>query len=466
MSPLHLLSVTLTLGLLLCAAPPSTATPTHRHIRLTPESTTVAAAPSAPTTTRQPIGRSTETIAPHSTRHPSKGTLANLQLDPAIDCAFRSVAIEVVTARQPSDAFSNWTALAESAFQMEQCSNYSLHTASSTAAASSFQPAPTAPQPAACAHELFVDAERGVDTNAAGSASSPFQSVNAALTALRQQRKADAQLATATACITLRGGRHYLGGVSSASQPVTSSRIGAIHLTAADSNLVLQGAQGEQAVLSGGVELGPLNWTVWKSTAAGDIMQATLPPSIAIDGDQFNELYIDGVAAVRAKYPNGNQLISAAPAPLSTAVQLRHRSPLTPSLPLPLLCSQATRTTMACTPPLPASSTLPSPGYLPNPSHPPPKSISTTHTVTAPTSKPTTLAWVVVQPSLHLLATSGRWSHHSVVARIVYLVVWWPVVCWTVDWPIGPTWSAASYMRFMAAIGASGCSVWRVSMVR
>ena len=240
--------------------------------------------------------------------HPSKGELANLRLDPAVDCAFRSVAIEVVTARQPVDAVSNWTQLAESAFQMEQCANYnySQHTAASDATSRTAAPAvPRAPQPAACAHELFVDAALGDDA-AVGSNTSPLRSVPAALTALRRRRAADAGQTGATACITLRGGRHYLGSVDSSTlQAPRSSRVGAVQLTAADSNLVLQGAEDEVVVLSGGVELGPLKWTVWKTVAAGDIMRATLPASLPIDDDMFNELYTDGAAAVRAKTPNG-----------------------------------------------------------------------------------------------------------------------------------------------------------------
>ena len=298
MSHVHLLSVALTLCLLLCLTVPSTARSTHRHTRVTSSQTT---APSAPATSARPsIGRSFESIPYWSPRHPSKGRLANERLDPAIDCAFRSVALEVVTARQPADAISNWTALAESAFQMQQCSNLSLHTAAYTA-----PPVASSPQPPACQHELFVDADKG-DDGSVGSVSSPFRSVTAALTALRGLRRTDVGLSTATACITLRGGRYHLGGVSSVSQPVTSSRIGAVLLTAEDSNLVLQGAVNEMAVLSGGVDLGQLNWTVWKSTAAGDIMRATIPTSINIVAEQFNELYVDGVAAVRSKYPNGH----------------------------------------------------------------------------------------------------------------------------------------------------------------
>jgi hypothetical protein len=101
-------------------------------------------------------------------------------------------------------------------------------------------------------------------------------------------------------CITLRGGTYYLGTNATSS----SSAIGAIALTSSDSNLVIENYENERVVLSGGTLL-QLQWSVHAKTKAGGvIMKAQVPSSVNLD--DFNELYIDDVRAIVAKYPNGD----------------------------------------------------------------------------------------------------------------------------------------------------------------
>ncbi len=60
----------------------------------------------------------------------------------------------------------------------------------------------------------------------------------------------------------MRGGTYYLGA-----NATTSSQIGAIALTANDSNLVIENYPGEIVVLSGGAQL-KLQWSVHAKTTA------------------------------------------------------------------------------------------------------------------------------------------------------------------------------------------------------
>ena len=71
-------------------------------------------------------------------------------------------------------------------------------------------------------------------------------------------------------------------------------------------------------MFSGGVNItGSLQWSLYKQTAKGPIMMAKLPAStLSLDWNNFNELYIDDFAAIRAKFPNGD--------PFTTG---RHTSP-------------------------------------------------------------------------------------------------------------------------------------------
>ena len=114
------------------------------------------------------------------------------------------------------------------------------------------------------------------------------------------------------ACIVVRGGPdhppHWFGDHHEHIGDRYESQLGAIALTASDSNLTIQAYESEQVVFSGGVPL-ELHWSVHQQTAAGTVMKASIPAGVAVDWDHFNELYIDDWRAVRAKYPNGDPFV-------------------------------------------------------------------------------------------------------------------------------------------------------------
>ncbi|CAF4270903.1 unnamed protein product, partial [Rotaria magnacalcarata] len=99
----------------------------------------------------------------------------------------------------------------------------------------------------------------------------PKKTIQAALSLTRVLRVTHGN--EKTLCITIRVGTYYLG----ANATTTSSQIGAIALTANDSNLVIENYQDERVVLSGGTLL-QLQWSIHTKTAAGStIMKAQIP---------------------------------------------------------------------------------------------------------------------------------------------------------------------------------------------
>ena len=186
---------------------------------------------------------------------------------------------------------------------MSQCSGQQYSIRSPPAQADE----PSVEEAAACDWEVFVDPKTGDDA-ASGAASEPFLTVTQALTASRVRRLLSPSSANSLHCLTLAGGTHFLGSVRSATASAQPNKA-VLQLTAEDSNLMIRGAAGssEGVVLSGGVRLPPLNWTTHHVTSAGRaVMSAVIPESVQLDASMFNELYIDGLPAVRAKYPNGN----------------------------------------------------------------------------------------------------------------------------------------------------------------
>ena len=138
----------------------------------------------------------------------------------------------------------------------------------------------------------FVDAVQGNDSNA-GSRESPFQSVLRAVRASREGRSAPG---VGVPCIVLRGGVHFLNAT--------------VVLSAADSGLVVTGADGELAWVSGGVALGPLSWSPYRTAGSMNIWVADVPVDVPVE-------YMPGLNTVddtapperlfRARYPNYDQ---------------------------------------------------------------------------------------------------------------------------------------------------------------
>jgi hypothetical protein len=228
--------------------------------------------------------------------HPRYSTVGNPRISSEDDCALRAFGIEMAAYIAPASSKANWTALSQSAFQMNQC-NGTSHTAYEPS--SSAKPFRTASemQKGACHHTVFVHDLEGNDLFD-GTFERPMKTIQGALSLTRSLRTVHG--GDKTLCITIRGGTYYLG----TNATTASSQIGAIALTSNDSNLVIENYPGEIVVLSGGTLL-QLQWSVYAKTAAGGtIMKAQVPPSVNLD--QFNELYIDGKRAIVAKYPNGD----------------------------------------------------------------------------------------------------------------------------------------------------------------
>jgi hypothetical protein len=55
------------------------------------------------------------------TRHPRHGAVGNPNVVRAYDCALRAFTIEMATYIKPNSSRTNWTALSESALQMQEC---------------------------------------------------------------------------------------------------------------------------------------------------------------------------------------------------------------------------------------------------------------------------------------------------------------------------------------------------------
>ena len=139
------------------------------------------------------------------------------------------------------------------------------------------------------------------DNSNAGTLAAPWKEI---VYALAQSR---ARPVRTSACIYMRAGVHWFGDHRENFGLAYESQIGALSLSAVDSQLTLSAYNGEEVVFSGGVDLSSsLQWSEYKKVPAGTIMQAKLPPSVDVAWEHFNELYIDGNAAIRAKYPNGD----------------------------------------------------------------------------------------------------------------------------------------------------------------
>ena len=227
--------------------------------------------------------------------HPHYRTVGNPNIPLEYDCQLRAFTIEMASYIAPASVKANWTALSQSALQMNQCNHTSSTTYQPRSSAKHFRTAPNMKK-GDCHHTVFVHDFKGNDLFD-GSFEKPVKTIQAALSLTRTLRAVYGN--DKTLCMTIRGGTYYLGTNATTS----SSQIGAIALTSNDSNLVIENYQDERVTLSGGVLL-HLQWSIHVKTPNGTIMRAQLPSSV--DLDQFNELYIDGRRAIVAKYPNGD----------------------------------------------------------------------------------------------------------------------------------------------------------------
>ena len=145
---------------------------------------------------------------------------------------------------------------------------------------------------------FFVSAKDGDDSNP-GTEEKPFRTVHAAQAAIRKlQRPACGSTmdrngvnAGAMATVHLREGVYFLGET--------------LELTEQDSCTEWTNYQSEKAVLSGGFALDNLSW---EKTTINNV--TVYQVRVKVDDPQgFDQLFVNGVRQIRARYPNGDPTI-------------------------------------------------------------------------------------------------------------------------------------------------------------
>jgi hypothetical protein len=114
--------------------------------------------------------------------HPRHGTVGNYYVVREYDCALRAFTIEMATYIKPNSSISNWTALSESALQMQEC-NMSYRSYEPSADTKPFKTAPEMKK-RACLRTVFVHGVNG-DDSFDGTFDSPMQTIQAALSLTR-----------------------------------------------------------------------------------------------------------------------------------------------------------------------------------------------------------------------------------------------------------------------------------------
>ena len=221
--------------------------------------------------------------------------IASGQLSDDDDCALRQLAVEYAAAIQPNTtgtplSSANWPLLvAESLQTRTLCPSISTpyRQRHSTSAATTSM----------CDVTIFVDGRNGSDDNP-GSDARPLKTVQRGIALTRSRGTT-----VVAPCLIVRAGVYFFGEEKSRTfGHVKDSQLGALQLSAADSGLTITAAPAETVIFSGGQPFTP-DWSVYKVLPAGTVYKTALPPSLAVDTDHLNELYVDGLRAVRAKYP-------------------------------------------------------------------------------------------------------------------------------------------------------------------
>jgi hypothetical protein len=134
-------------------------------------------------------------------RHPRHGTVGLPNIPLGNDCALRAFTIEMATYIHPNSSKSNWTALSESAFQMNQC-NVSYGAYNPSTATKPFQTAPEMKKEE-CLQTVFVHDVNG-DDSFDGTFDRPMKTIQAALSFTRVLRAVHGS--NNALCIIIRGG--------------------------------------------------------------------------------------------------------------------------------------------------------------------------------------------------------------------------------------------------------------------
>ena len=200
--------------------------------------------------------------------------LSPLNVDSELDCELRNLAYQYAQKLLPQ--YGSFQAVYD-ALQLQNCDI-------SLSSGKLYEPRPFLYQSyKEGAIEIYVDAVNGNDDNS-GDISHPLQSIVKAIELFRSQ------VVRSPTTIYLRKGTYYLEQ--------------AVRLDATDSGLTIAGYEDEAPVISGG-KLYKFSWKPYSSKLYPDLKmfvtdltdQSPLP---------FNQLFIDGRRAVRARYPNGN----------------------------------------------------------------------------------------------------------------------------------------------------------------
>ena len=156
------------------------------------------------------------------------------------------------------------------------------------------QPAGTVYTSAPTSATIYVSP--GGNDSAPGTASAPLKTIQ---TAVLRARKSDSP-----STIFLGAGTYYLD---------TKNQGQGIVLEPEDSGLTISAEKGEEAILSGGIELSNLHWTPSASnpkvytTTLTSVQTGLIPPQ------GVTSLRVNGLRATRARYPNANPEIDLFP---------------------------------------------------------------------------------------------------------------------------------------------------------
>jgi hypothetical protein len=118
--------------------------------------------------------------------HPRYSTVGNPNILPEYDCALRAFAIEMAAYIAPASSKANWTALSQSAFQMNQCNGTSHSDYQPSSKAKPFKTA-TEMKKGACHRTVFVHDLKGNDLSD-GTFEKPMKTMQAALSLTRTLR--------------------------------------------------------------------------------------------------------------------------------------------------------------------------------------------------------------------------------------------------------------------------------------
>jgi hypothetical protein len=199
-------------------------------------------------------------------------------MTPALDCELRALAWQYSEALQPRASRHVFEALRlGAACNQSWRAGPSLPARSSTAATGAPWSSSSWSDPPV---QVYVAVD-GDDVHGTGTVGSPFRTPARGRDEVRIQRRA--LPAGTPATVLLRGGTYYLDET--------------LFLGAADAQLTFAAFPGEQVTLSGGVPFSP-QWT-----QQGAIAVAALP---GWDGSPIASLFVNGTAAIRARFPNGN----------------------------------------------------------------------------------------------------------------------------------------------------------------